>query len=207
MTLLGRSFTTEEGERITVAADPSPWSEQYVDCWIDASDGRRSYSARPRGLVLTRLNIHPKGVSMARTRTPKPGTTDTVVSEQERVAVAERDAGTAKPKTPSTAEVAGRWILAALVADPSLDRKQLGERADAGNPTGEDALNGKAVVEAGRVGELMPGNRVGHYFAEGFSWLHEHRTELDIEELPLIETKRGSQTTFTVREPEPEPES
>jgi hypothetical protein len=64
--LVGRSFTTETGERITIASDPSPWSDQYVDCWIEAPDGHRSYSARPRGLVLTRLNIHPKGVTMAR---------------------------------------------------------------------------------------------------------------------------------------------
>ena len=206
--LHGQKFTTETGDVVTVSQDPSGWSDQYVDVWIEAPDGELTHSARPRSLVLARLApTHPgRRPTVARSGPPEAtfsqiAEVDTEAGEQVKVV---------KAKAPTTAEVAARFVLASLAADPALDRKRLGELAEASNPAGPDAMNGKAIVDAGKLGEAMPANKIGHYVSEAMTWLHDHRTDDEVaphvESGALVETKRGSQKTFALREPEPEAE-
>ena len=150
---------------------------------------------------------------MAR-KNKKDETTVVVDAEGKEIAEVDTEAGeqvkVVKAKAPTTAEVAARFVLASLAADPALDRKRLGELAEASNPAGPDAMNGKAIVDAGKLGEAMPANKIGHYVSEAMTWLHDHRTDDEVaphvESGALVETKRGSQKTFALREPEPEAE-
>lgn len=114
---------------------------------------------------------------------------------------------TTKKNTKSTPEVAGRFIASQLKASPKVTRKELGERAERGNPIGEETLSTKDIVAGKLVGRKMPGNRRGHYFAEGFSWLYDNRDGVAaqlVANLPLEAVTHGARTTFQIVRPEPE---
>lgn len=72
----------------------------------------------------------------------------------------------------TTSQIAASWIKARIEENGEITKPELKELAELGNPLVDGTrLNAKSVEELGKIGEIMPGNAAGHYFAEGYSEL------------------------------------
>jgi hypothetical protein len=72
-----------------------------------------------------------------------------------------------KVKTLTTGEVAGAWVRRILEEFPAAyTKKELHELALKGN---SKRLNGKQVIEAKKVGQICPANKLGAYTPEGLA--------------------------------------